>query len=58
MSFKNENSLLTKEKVKLKKPEMYAVVMINDDYTPMEFVIYVLQSVFKKIMKMLKKLCY
>ena len=35
MSFKNENSLLTKEKVKLKKPEMYAVVMINDDYTPM-----------------------
>ena len=28
---------------------MYAVIMLNDDYTPMEFVIYVLQSVFKKL---------
>ena len=44
----NQNNLLTKEKVKLKKPNMYAVIMLNDDYTPMEFVIYVLQSVFKK----------
>ena len=48
MSLNNENNLLTKEKVKLKKPDMYAVIMLNDDYTPMEFVIYVLQSVFKK----------
>ena len=56
MRFKNENSLLTKEKVKLKKPEMYAVVMINDDYTPMEFVIYVLQSVFKKNYEDAKKI--
>ena len=48
MPFNNENNLLTKEKAKLKKPDMYAVIMLNDDYTPMEFVIYVLQSVFKK----------
>ena len=48
MTFNNENNLLTKEKIKLKKPDMYVVIMINDDYTPMEFVIYVLQSVFKK----------
>ena len=48
MSLNNENNLLTKEKAKLKKPDMYAVIMLNDDYTPMEFVIYVLQSVFKK----------
>ena len=33
---------------------MYAVIMLNDDYTPMEFVIYVLQSVFKKTMRMQK----
>ena len=38
--------VLTKEKVKT--PNMYAVVLINDDYTPMEFVIYVLQTIFKK----------
>lgn len=31
----------------LKKPQMYAVVMYNDDYTPMEFVVAVLQNHFK-----------
>ncbi len=29
------------------KPPMYAVVMYNDNYTPMEFVVYILQSEFK-----------
>ena len=48
MSIDNDNNLLIKEKVKVQKPSMYAVIMLNDDYTPMEFVIYVLQSVFKK----------
>ena len=48
MPLNNENNLLTKEKTRLKKPDMYAVIMLNDDYTPMEFVIYVLQSIFKK----------
>ena len=31
---------------KLKKPPLYRVVIINDDYTPMEFVVYVLQTFF------------
>lgn len=31
---------------KLKQPSLYRVVLINDDYTPMEFVVDVLQSVF------------
>ena len=31
---------------KLKKPPLYRVLLINDDYTPMEFVVDVLQSVF------------
>ena len=44
----NDTAVLTKEKVKVKKPSMYAVVLINDDYTPMEFVIYILQTIFKK----------
>jgi ATP-dependent Clp protease adaptor protein ClpS len=31
---------------KLKRPPLYRVVLINDDYTPMEFVVEVLQTVF------------
>ena len=34
------------ERPKLKRPPMYKVVMINDDYTPMEFVVVVLQTFF------------
>ncbi|MAH89084.1 MAG: ATP-dependent Clp protease adapter ClpS [Pelagibacterales bacterium] len=46
--FDDDLGVITKEKPKIKKPNMYAVVLINDDYTPMEFVIYVLQTIFKK----------
>ena len=31
----------------VKKPPLYKVVMLNDDYTPMEFVVHVLESFFK-----------
>lgn len=31
---------------KLKRPPMYRVILINDDYTPMEFVVGILESVF------------
>jgi ATP-dependent Clp protease adaptor protein ClpS len=34
------------QKPKLKKPPLYQVIMHNDDYTPMEFVVHVLQSYF------------
>ena len=46
---------ITKDKPEVKKPDMYAVVLINDDYTPMEFVIYVLQTIFKKNYEEAKK---
>ena len=36
------------EKTKLKKPSMYKVIMINDDYTPMEFVVEMLTTYFSK----------
>ena len=35
-------------KPKTKKPAMYKVIMLNDDYTPMEFVILILESLFNK----------
>ena len=63
MPKKNKNDILeqelgviTKEKPEVKKPNMYAVVLINDDYTPMEFVIYVVQTIFKKSYEEAKKI--
>jgi ATP-dependent Clp protease adaptor protein ClpS len=34
------------DKPKTKKPPLYRVIILNDDYTPMEFVVYVLQAFF------------
>jgi len=35
-------------KIKPKLPSLYKVIILNDDYTPMEFVVYVIQKVFQK----------
>lgn len=35
-------------KPKIKKPSLYKVIMLNDDFTPMEFVVSLLQSIFNK----------
>ena len=35
-------------KVKQKKPKLYKVILLNDDYTPMEYVVGLLRDVFKK----------
>ena len=43
-----ERGLLLDIRPKIKKPSMYNVFLLNDDYTPMEFVIMVLESVFNK----------
>jgi ATP-dependent Clp protease adaptor protein ClpS len=40
--------VVVKTKPKTKKPSMYKVLMLNDDYTPMEFVVHILERFFNK----------
>jgi len=42
----NDDSVLEAERVDTKPPPMYRVLLLNDDYTPMDFVVGVLQQVF------------
>jgi len=41
-----ETGVATRTRPKTKKPSNYKVLMLNDDYTPMEFVVLVLQKLF------------
>lgn len=43
-----ERGIATKIREKTKKPSMYRVILMNDDYTPMEFVVQLLMGIFKK----------
>jgi ATP-dependent Clp protease adaptor protein ClpS len=45
---RNEAGTVTKTRPKAKRPALYRVLLLNDDYTPMEFVVLVLQDVFNK----------
>ncbi len=38
---------LQEARPKLKRPPLYKVILINDDFTPMEFVVHILESIFK-----------
>lgn len=40
--------IATKTRVRTKKPSMYRVLILNDDYTPMEFVVLILERFFNK----------
>lgn len=40
--------LLTRTQLKPKKPSMYRVLLLNDDFTPMDFVVHVLEKFFSK----------
>ena len=44
----SDAGVVTRVKPKTKKPSMYKVLLLNDDYTPMEFVVYVLERFFNK----------
>jgi ATP-dependent Clp protease adaptor protein ClpS len=43
-----KTGLVTKTRPKTKKPSLYKVLLLNDDYTPMEFVVLVLEKYFSK----------
>ncbi len=41
-------AVITRTKPKTKRPSLYRVLLLNDDYTPMEFVVHVLERFFQK----------
>ena len=45
---KFDAATITRTKPRTQRPNMFRVLLLNDDYTPMEFVILVLQDVFNK----------
>ena len=44
----DDGTVLMRQEQKLKPPSMYQVLLLNDDYTPMEFVVMILQEYFSK----------
>src|SRR5215813_910442 len=47
-NFGSGTGIVTKTRPKTKKPSLYKVLILNDDYTPMEFVVHVLERFFQK----------
>jgi ATP-dependent Clp protease adaptor protein ClpS len=43
-----EGGLATRERPKVERPARFKVLLFNDDYTPMEFVVHLLENVFSK----------
>jgi ATP-dependent Clp protease adaptor protein ClpS len=48
MAQHKDDTILEAQRAKLKPPPMFKVMLLNDDYTPMEFVVYVLERFFNK----------
>jgi ATP-dependent Clp protease adaptor protein ClpS len=44
----NETDVLTEQETKLEKPKLFKVLLHNDDFTTMDFVVFVLQYVFNR----------
>ncbi|WP_428033039.1 ATP-dependent Clp protease adapter ClpS [Ancylobacter sp.] len=41
-------AVITRTKTQVKRPNLYRVLLVNDDYTPMEFVVHILEHFFSK----------
>lgn len=48
IKFDRDEAVVTKEKARLQKPPLYKVLLHNDDYTTMEFVVFILRTVFQR----------
>src|SRR5262245_22769271 len=46
--FEQDSEILTEKKEKLEKPKLFKVILHNDDFTTMDFVVFVLEYVFRK----------
>ena len=45
---RKDDLLLAEPEVKTKRPPLFKVVLLNDDYTPMDFVVFILKDVFHR----------
>ncbi len=46
--FNHDDAVLTRSEEKVEKPPLYKVLLHNDDFTTMDFVVFILESVFQK----------
>lgn len=54
-----ENTIVKEDsEVKIKEPRLYNVIILNDDYTPMEFVVNILVEIFHKKVPEATKIMY
>jgi ATP-dependent Clp protease adaptor protein ClpS len=44
----SDSATITEERTRVKKPKKYKVLLINDDYTTMDFVVAILETIFKR----------
>jgi ATP-dependent Clp protease adaptor protein ClpS len=57
-SGESDGELALDESVRTQKPKMFWVILLNDDYTPMDFVILVLMDIFHKSLEEATKLMW